>query len=171
MRTTALPQINQSMPKSPNAIGNRKSKNRKWLPCGFPCLTSCASEGRFSGVFRAPRKNLKNLRETPCAAGGVLVYYSPVAPNRANPERRGKRSLTVKALQERDPAAPIGEPSEGTRNTRTWKACCDARSREGGSTKIDSYFSESLILAQNERWQRGLGMQVERDPEGSNTGR
>jgi len=28
-----------------------------------------------------------------------------------------------------------------------------------------------LILAQNERWQRGLGMQVERDPEGSNTGR
>ena len=33
------------------------------------------------------------------------------------------------------------------------------------------FFSESLILAQNERWQRGLGMQVERDPEGSNTGR
>ena len=24
-------------------------------------------------------------------------------------------------------------------------------------------FMESLILAQNERWQRGLGMQVERD--------
>ena len=34
-----------------------------------------------------------------------------------------------------------------------------------------SFFSESLILAQNERWQRGLGMQVERDPEGSNVGR
>jgi len=33
------------------------------------------------------------------------------------------------------------------------------------------FFSESLILAQNERWQRGLGMQVERDPEGSNIGR
>ena len=31
-------------------------------------------------------------------------------------------------------------------------------------------FSESLILAQNERWQRGLGMQVERDREGSNIG-
>ncbi len=31
------------------------------------------------------------------------------------------------------------------------------------------FFSESLILAQNERWQRGLGMQVERDPGGSNT--
>ena len=29
-------------------------------------------------------------------------------------------------------------------------------------------FSESLILAQNERWQRGLGMQVERDPRGRN---
>ena len=31
------------------------------------------------------------------------------------------------------------------------------------------YF-ESLILAQNERWQRGLGMQVERDCPGSNIG-
>jgi len=29
-------------------------------------------------------------------------------------------------------------------------------------------FSESLILAQNERWQRGLGMQVERDWTDSN---
>ena len=29
---------------------------------------------------------------------------------------------------------------------------------------------ESLILAQNERWQRGLGMQVERDRPGSNIG-
>jgi hypothetical protein len=26
-----------------------------------------------------------------------------------------------------------------------------------------NYISESLILAQNERWQRGLGMQVERE--------
>ncbi len=26
------------------------------------------------------------------------------------------------------------------------------------------FLYESLILAQNERWQRGLGMQVERDP-------
>ena len=25
------------------------------------------------------------------------------------------------------------------------------------------YITESLILAQNERWQRGLGMQVERE--------
>ena len=30
------------------------------------------------------------------------------------------------------------------------------------------FFSESLILAQNERWQRGLGMQVERDRLDSN---
>ena len=32
------------------------------------------------------------------------------------------------------------------------------------------FLDESLILAQNERWQRGLGMQVERDRPGSNTG-
>ena len=38
-------------------------------------------------------------------------------------------------------------------------------------TMKQTLFSESLILAQNERWQRGLGMQVERDPEGSNVGR
>ena len=30
---------------------------------------------------------------------------------------------------------------------------------------VCNFFYESLILAQNERWQRGLGMQVERDPE------
>ena len=32
------------------------------------------------------------------------------------------------------------------------------------------FLNESLILAQNERWQRGLGMQVERDEPGSNIG-
>ena len=30
---------------------------------------------------------------------------------------------------------------------------------------------ESLILAQNERWRHGLGMQVERGPSGSSGGR
>ena len=40
-------------------------------------------------------------------------------------------------------------------------------SREGLQI-IKLSFSESLILAQNERWQRGLGMQVERDRRGSN---
>ena len=34
----------------------------------------------------------------------------------------------------------------------------------GRRTKAHAFvLSESLILAQNERWQRGLGMQVERD--------
>jgi hypothetical protein len=28
---------------------------------------------------------------------------------------------------------------------------------------LKSFYTESLILAQNERWQRGLGMQVERE--------
>jgi|APCry1669188910_1035180.scaffolds.fasta_scaffold08091_4 hypothetical protein len=32
------------------------------------------------------------------------------------------------------------------------------------SAPTQKNFSESLILAQNERWQRGLGMQVERSP-------
>ena len=31
-------------------------------------------------------------------------------------------------------------------------------------TEQPEFLTESLILAQNERWQRGLGMQVERDP-------
>ena len=30
--------------------------------------------------------------------------------------------------------------------------------------------TESLILAQNERWRRGLGMQVERETDSSETG-
>ena len=37
----------------------------------------------------------------------------------------------------------------------------DLVSRERGW--IYSFLTESLILAQNERWQRGLGMQVERE--------
>ena len=37
-----------------------------------------------------------------------------------------------------------------------------------GVAAREGFFLESLILAQNERWQRGLGMQVERDPGGSN---
>jgi hypothetical protein len=39
------------------------------------------------------------------------------------------------------------------------------------SAPTQKNFSESLILAQNERWQRGLGMQVERSAVCSNTGR
>ena len=33
-------------------------------------------------------------------------------------------------------------------------------------TPIENFFMESLILAQNERWRRGLGMQVVRSPSG-----
>ena len=59
-------------------------------------------------------------------------------------------------------------PREGRRRGRG-----AIRERDGavlcdGHIKPKVFFSESLILAQNERWQRGLGMQVERDPEGSN---
>jgi hypothetical protein len=34
-----------------------------------------------------------------------------------------------------------------------------------------SYFFESLILAQDERWRRALSMQVERKPQGFSGGR
>ena len=37
--------------------------------------------------------------------------------------------------------------------------------------RLDFSEMESLILAQNERWRHGLGMQVERDPSGSSGGR
>ena len=41
---------------------------------------------------------------------------------------------------------------------------CDEASKVNPSADglIVCFFSESSILAQNERWQRGLGMQVER---------
>ena len=50
------------------------------------------------------------------------------------------------------------------------EVCVVPAPREGRESKTmtQQFFSESLILAQNERWQRGLGMQVERDPGGSN---
>ena len=49
------------------------------------------------------------------------------------------------------------------------EVCVVPAPREGREYMTQQFFSESLILAQNERWQRGLGMQVERDPERSNT--
>ena len=69
-----------------------------------------------------------------------------------------------------DPQAAPREGGCGRDAEHKWRSLCDARSPARGSTKNNS-FSESLILAQNERWQRGLGMQVGRDPEGSNIGR
>ena len=51
------------------------------------------------------------------------------------------------------------------------EVCVVPAAGEGRRYMTQHFFSESLILAQNERWQRGLGMQVERDPEGSNVGR
>ena len=51
----------------------------------------------------------------------------------------------------------------------TVESLCQATSigsftREASRDKCSRiYLTESLILAQNERWQRGLGMQVERD--------
>ena len=41
----------------------------------------------------------------------------------------------------------------------------DARGLQSlGLPPVCSQFSKGLILAQNERWRRGLGMQVEREP-------
>ena len=70
-----------------------------------------------------------------------MIYYAPVRP-----ERRERRSLKTDRL-------------------RNNKDVCV----RGPGRNTQKFFSESLILAQNERWQRGLGMQVERDPQGSNT--
>jgi hypothetical protein len=36
--------------------------------------------------------------------------------------------------------------------------------RASGGTVFTQIFVKGLILAQNERWRRGLGMQVEREP-------
>ena len=50
------------------------------------------------------------------------------------------------------------------------EVCVVPAPREGRENMTQQFFSESLILAQNERWQRGLGMQVERSVAGSNIG-
>ena len=38
------------------------------------------------------------------------------------------------------------------------EVCVVPAPREGRENMTQQFFSESLILAQNERWQRGLGM-------------
>ena len=44
--------------------------------------------------------------------------------------------------------------------------------QDGGfRRRLDFSEMESLILAQNERWRHGLGMQVERGPSGPSGGR
>ena len=50
-------------------------------------------------------------------------------------------------------------------------ACAKVNNLKNGADQSapTRIFSESLILAQNERWQRGLGMQVERSHMCSNT--
>ena len=48
------------------------------------------------------------------------------------------------------------------------EVCVVPAPREGRENMTQQFFSESLILAQNERWQRGLGMQVGRDRLDSN---
>ena len=58
-------------------------------------------------------------------------------------------------------------PREGRRRGR------GAIRERDGAVLCDGFFKPKVFFseAQNERWQRGLGMQVERDPEGSNIGR
>ena len=87
------------------------------------------------------------------------------SPPRGKPRRASRSLRDAKVQKERGPDT---KPREGRRRGRG-----AIRERDGavlcdGTFKPKVFFSESLILAQNERWQRGLGMQVERDPEGSN---
>ena len=91
----------------------------------------------------------------------------------AGPEPRegAIRSLRMDGAEERGPeGAPwraVGRDAEHKEEL----VCVMPGAPRGVPTVFGLFFSESLILAQNERWQRGLGMQVERDPEGSNVGR
>ena len=64
-----------------------------------------------------------------------------------------------------------GHERERTREKGSVRGAGAFRQAGGRERDEAKFFSESLILAQNERWQRGLGMQVGRDPEGSNIGR
>ena len=85
-----------------------------------------------------------------------MVYYVSVRPQ--------GRARSLKSGLEARPADP---ESSGVRKGRGTIGRLFVHKGENINTRKLS-FSESLILAQNERWQRGLGMQVERDREGSN---
>jgi hypothetical protein len=67
-------------------------------------------------------------------------------------------------FQERLPTH--GRPLSGGRVEST-RLATDHRSVVNGQAKI----LKGLILAQNERWRRGLGMQVEREPGGNPGGK
>ena len=138
------------------------------------CTNLMSRKCREKRGFAAPEKTLKKLRPTPLRPKGRFGILLTRCAAQGDSLGRGERSLrdygaSKNAIPRLPQRGAFGRDAE---HKGTWKACCDARSRlwRLHETKY-SYFSESLILAQNERWQRGLGMQVERDPEGSNVGR
>ena len=128
------------------------------VACGFPELTFSAGNGRFAGISWVPKK-LEKFSSNPLAPGGPFWYIThPLRP-------KGARSILENrtVLKERDPAAPRneGEPPEGTRNTMNEKLVvrCPEPARapknsNPATSKLpeQNLFSESLILAQNERW-------------------
>ena len=74
--------------------------------------------------------------------------------------------MVLKNADLREDPERIHRKGGGTQTGRLCGARKPARASDNNDSK---FFSESLILAQNERWERGLGMQVERDPGSSNT--
>ena len=95
-----------------------------------------------------------------------MRLYTPFSRHlrQTRAKRKDNRSLKNEI---RSNASRMGLDPEGMRQL---KCLCRANTVKGlfggphGQRLTLLFLSESLILAQNERWQRGLGMQVERDP-------
>ena len=87
------------------------------------------------------------FRKPPCAASAGLVYYVPVRL------RGGPRSLRTDGAKSADPKED--PPRRGSAGRDAEHEIVDARAgsgREAGAKRDERFFSESLILAQNERW-------------------
>ena len=110
------------------------------------------SGGRLRGRPGAPGGRSGNLfhffSQTPLRGSGGFDKLCT-----RSPPPRGRDSILEKRwCQERGPdgRSPDGDPPEGTRNTR--KRCSCGPGPRGPGEKNKRFFSESLILAQNERW-------------------
>ena len=158
------------------AVRHASGWREKAVKCGAMrsrALADCVVPVAFR---TACAKKMKFFRPPPLRGAGVFGRLPNRVTRPGQPAGRG-RSLrregakksadqTVAAVRERG-----GSGREAEHRLEKEDGLCGARTPARASTSDSKLFSESLILAQNERWQRGLGMQVERDPEGSNVGR
>ena len=109
----------------------------------------------FLRHYSMRKKTLNFFKKIACIENAFLVSYWPVAPLKAKPRAEATIDLwELNGAKERDPAIPLngGNLRKGRGTQWTDMLVVMPETPWGVSTIWTNSFSESLILAQNERW-------------------